>query len=173
MHCARCTEISHLMLLSVHVTSVLFLVRLNNFALTTGFYWSYMLLLKLPVLMRSWLCTVGIGNVKSTVQREQNCYLPVTEFCSMPWGTQDGYIYQEFIYMCTMVTLCQLPVVDEITEYRPCTLLYHWLHQKTVFTVNLCFWSNPADSLSSTKSPHDIHVFTGQSPSILPNVLSC
>ena len=84
MHRARCTEISHLMLLSVHVTSVLFLVWLNNFALTTGFYWSYMLLLKLPVLMRSWLCTVGIGNVKSTVQREQNCYLPVTEFCSMP-----------------------------------------------------------------------------------------
>ena len=29
-----------LMLLSVHVTSVLFLVRFNNFALTTGFYWS-------------------------------------------------------------------------------------------------------------------------------------
>jgi len=34
-----------LMLLSVHVTSVLFLVRFNIFALTAGFYWSYMLLL--------------------------------------------------------------------------------------------------------------------------------
>ena len=34
------------MLLSTHVT--------NSFALTTGFYWSYTLLLKLPVLMRSW-----------------------------------------------------------------------------------------------------------------------
>ena len=34
------------MLLSTHVT--------NSFALTTGFYWNYMLLLKLPVLMRSW-----------------------------------------------------------------------------------------------------------------------
>ena len=29
------------MLLSVHATSILFLVRLNNFTLTTGFYWSY------------------------------------------------------------------------------------------------------------------------------------
>ena len=33
-----------LMLLSVHVTSVLFLVQFNNFALTMGFYWSYILL---------------------------------------------------------------------------------------------------------------------------------
>ena len=40
------------MLLSVHVTSVLFLVWFNNyFALTTGFYWSCTLLLKSPVLM--------------------------------------------------------------------------------------------------------------------------
>jgi len=38
------------MLLSVHVTSVLFL---DDFALTTGFYWSYKLLLKSPVLMHS------------------------------------------------------------------------------------------------------------------------
>ena len=30
-----------LMLLSVHMTIVLFLVRFNNFALTMGFYWSY------------------------------------------------------------------------------------------------------------------------------------
>ena len=29
------------MLLSVHVTSVLFLVWFNNFVLTMGFYWSY------------------------------------------------------------------------------------------------------------------------------------
>ena len=42
-----------LMLLSVHVTSVLFLVRFNSFALTVGFYWSYTLLLYSPVLMRS------------------------------------------------------------------------------------------------------------------------
>ena len=34
-----------LMLLRVPVTSVLFLVRLNNFALTMGFYRSYTLLL--------------------------------------------------------------------------------------------------------------------------------
>ena len=41
------------MLLSAHVISVLFLVQFNNFALTTGFYWNYTLLLKLPVLMHS------------------------------------------------------------------------------------------------------------------------
>ena len=29
------------MLLSVHVTSVLFSAQFNNFALTMGFYWSY------------------------------------------------------------------------------------------------------------------------------------
>ena len=46
------------MLLSTHVTSVLFLVRFNNFALTTGFYWSYTLLLKSPVLNCSWLTSV-------------------------------------------------------------------------------------------------------------------
>ena len=43
-----------LMLLSVHVTSVLFLVQFNNLpGLHTDFYWSYTLLLKSPVLMRS------------------------------------------------------------------------------------------------------------------------
>ena len=41
------------MLLCVHVTSVLFLVLAGNSALTIGFYWSYTLLLQLPVLMRS------------------------------------------------------------------------------------------------------------------------
>ena len=30
-----------LMLLSVHMTSILFLIRLNNFTLTMGFYWNY------------------------------------------------------------------------------------------------------------------------------------
>ena len=41
MHCTGCMR-KMLMLLSVHVTSVLFLVR---FTLTMGFYWSYMFLL--------------------------------------------------------------------------------------------------------------------------------
>ena len=41
-------------LLSVHVTSVLFLVQFNNLPrLRTDFNWSYTLLLKSPVLMRS------------------------------------------------------------------------------------------------------------------------
>ena len=49
---ARYVEISRLlMLLRVHMTSVLFLARFTNFALTTGFYWSYTLLLKSPVLV--------------------------------------------------------------------------------------------------------------------------
>ena len=43
-----------LMLLSMHVTSVLFLVRFKYFTLTMGFYWSYTLLLQWPILLRSW-----------------------------------------------------------------------------------------------------------------------
>ena len=47
---------------------VVFLARFNNFAQTTGFCWSYTLLLKLPVLMRS--CIQHIGQ----------SYLRVNEF---------------------------------------------------------------------------------------------
>ena len=36
------------------LSAVLFLVRFNNFALTIGFYWSYMFLLKSPFLLQSW-----------------------------------------------------------------------------------------------------------------------
>ena len=55
MHCARYIEIAILLaLVSVHVTSVLFLVWFNNFAPTMGFYWSYTLLLKSLILMHSW-----------------------------------------------------------------------------------------------------------------------
>ena len=39
------------MLVSMHVTVFLFLVRFNNFAMNTSFYWSYRLLLKQPILM--------------------------------------------------------------------------------------------------------------------------
>jgi len=40
----------------VRTTCVLFVVWFNNFAPTMGFYWSYMLLLKSPVLTHSWDC---------------------------------------------------------------------------------------------------------------------
>ena len=50
MHCARCAAIL-LVLLSAHVTSVLFLVRFNNFALIKDVYWSYTLLLKSAILV--------------------------------------------------------------------------------------------------------------------------
>ena len=53
MHCACCVEIAILlMLLSVHVTSVLFLVQFNNFVLTMGFFWSYT--------SRLFLCSLGM-----------------------------------------------------------------------------------------------------------------
>ena len=42
-----CRPSKMFMLLSVHMTNFLFLVRFTNFALTMGFYWSYMLLLLL------------------------------------------------------------------------------------------------------------------------------
>ena len=48
-----------LMLLSVHVTSVLFLVRFNNFTLTMGFYRSYMLLITLFPLLVQLTPTLG------------------------------------------------------------------------------------------------------------------
>ena len=53
-------------MLSVHVTSVLFLVWFNNFALNMGFYWSYTLLLKSPVLMRSWCISISLFQVMMT-----------------------------------------------------------------------------------------------------------
>ena len=44
--CTHCIDISHYaLLLSMHMTDVLFLVQFNNFARTMGFYWSYTLLL--------------------------------------------------------------------------------------------------------------------------------
>ena len=54
------------MLLSAHVTSSFFSIWFNNFALTTGFYWSYTLFLKSLVLMRSYthiLYAIPNGNV--------------------------------------------------------------------------------------------------------------
>ena len=58
------------MLLSGHVTSVLFLVWFNNFALTTGFYWSYTLLLKSPILKSSWT-VIKMIKILQTLQSYQ------------------------------------------------------------------------------------------------------
>ena len=56
-----------LVLLSVHVTSVLFSVWFNNFALNTGFFWSFMLLLKV---FHSYALMIHlIVHVPSVVQR--------------------------------------------------------------------------------------------------------
>ena len=44
-----------LLSISMHVISVLFLVRFNNFALTTDFYWSYT---RLTVVARSYALLV-------------------------------------------------------------------------------------------------------------------
>ena len=49
------------MLLSVHVTRVLFLVLVGNSALTMDFYWNYMLLLQSPVLMCSCYLLILVG----------------------------------------------------------------------------------------------------------------
>ena len=70
-----------LILLSMDVTSVLFLVQFNNFALTAGFYWSYTLLLKLPVLMWSsnvYVCAFACMHVHLHARaRETLCVLCV------------------------------------------------------------------------------------------------
>ena len=53
-HCTGCIKQAVLlMLLSKQLTSVLFLVQFNNFVQTMGFYWSYTLFLKSPILMHS------------------------------------------------------------------------------------------------------------------------
>ena len=53
------------MLLSVHVTSVLFLVWFNNFALVMGFYWSYMFLRTLVARSYALLIYIYIYNTIS------------------------------------------------------------------------------------------------------------
>ena len=55
-----------LMLLSVHMTSVLFLVWFNNFTLTMGFYWSYTFLLQSP-----FLCALGKRQQSSPDNRDR------------------------------------------------------------------------------------------------------
>ena len=47
---------AHKPLLLSTLLGVLFLVQFNNFDQTRNFYWSYTLLLKLPVLMCLFLC---------------------------------------------------------------------------------------------------------------------
>ena len=49
--CTRCVEIKNVAKRACDQCFIF--VRFNNFALTAGFYWSYTLLLKSPVLMRS------------------------------------------------------------------------------------------------------------------------
>ena len=53
MYCTCYIDINHALLLRTWLGAE-FVVRFNNFALTAGFYWSYTLLLKPPVLMHSW-----------------------------------------------------------------------------------------------------------------------
>ena len=63
-----------LMLLSVHVTSVLFLVLAGNSVLTMGFYWSYTLLPSRP-----FLCALDTNNAMKELRKA--------------WGSRQYWIY--------------------------------------------------------------------------------
>ena len=64
-----------LMLLSVHVTSVLFSVRFNNFALTMGFYWSYTLSSSCPFLCAlAQVHNTANKKMRYTAGKEQCCH---------------------------------------------------------------------------------------------------
>jgi len=52
----------------MHMTSVLFLVQFNNFAPTTGFYWSSTLLLKSPALICALDMIIGLLSSVLAVQ---------------------------------------------------------------------------------------------------------
>ena len=81
------------MLLNMRVTSVLFLVQLNNFALTMGFYWSYTLLLSCP-----FLCT--LGHLSNCIPVGHSLYTqftgPIPLFCEsgLVWLVWLGYALQ-------------------------------------------------------------------------------
>ena len=56
MHCACCVEIGYFVNVAKRTRDQCsILSTVNNSALTMGFYWSYTLLLKSPILMYSWL----------------------------------------------------------------------------------------------------------------------
>ena len=101
-----------LMLLCVHVTRVLFLVLVGNSALTMGFYWSYMLLLQLPVLMCS--CTIIIAT-----ETPQVAHVPITQKLAM---MHNDVIKQCAIHKCTRLVypggIENLP--NTISKQRTC-----------------------------------------------------
>ena len=89
--CTHCIDKNHYtMLLSTHVTGCSFLVRFNNFnnfAWTTGFYWSYMLLLKPPVLMRSWTIVYKYCITPSNRYAREVMEVPIME-ANRCWGCE-------------------------------------------------------------------------------------
>ena len=110
-----------LMLLSVHVTSVLFLVRFNNFALTVGFYWSYALLLQSPVLMRSCrqrramhTCIARVRCEVCTICQDSLRPRVVFSILKVPYDEAFNLMTSQF---CTNVT-CQLVMCNSSMQAR-------------------------------------------------------
>ena len=101
-----------LMLLSMHVTSVLFLVRFNNFALTTGFYWSYTLLLKSPVLMHSCIMYTCIQEILIMQRKLIVSYIP----CGNVWGRVEVCNLFSIIAECFSVSLIIVQAQQVLVE---------------------------------------------------------
>ena len=92
------------MLLSLHVTSVLFLVCFNNSTLTMGFYWSYTLLLQSSILMRSWYMCMLVCVCKCT----WICMLVCVWFCACVRPCVHVCVY---IYMCVLASSISLELL--------------------------------------------------------------
>ena len=81
------------MLLNMHVNGVLLLVQLNNFALTTGFYWSYTLLLDSPVLMWSW-SSVQLHSCRTRLVYTVHWTIPLLCESGQVWLVRLGHTLQ-------------------------------------------------------------------------------
>ena len=71
-HCTYCLEISHFVDVAKHACDQSVFYRFNNFTLTTGFYWSYMLLFNRP-----FLCALGDRQINLSRALQSSILIPV------------------------------------------------------------------------------------------------
>ena len=93
-----------LMLLSVHVTSVLFLVQFNNFTLTVGFYWSLTLVARSYALLIE-SCrphTAYLGNRAEQEGYELQTSFSMVQECILVFYTDYSAMYTDPMPACSL-----------------------------------------------------------------------
>ena len=107
---------------------VLFLVRFNGFDQTMSFYWSCMLLFKLPILMHSW----SITDCSSTWQLVEVCNVPHSGGCvDKPGYLQNANVSRYYL----IVQEC----ISVVTFNAPATCVRIMRDKPgSVFIVRLC-----------------------------------